>query len=193
MFDDKKLFKCFDMFWQLVYPRNEGSEFIAEKPFCSNDSCRVPLDQKNLGTTDTGTYKHGYKCSSCEKEYDCRGYDYLNLVEQVRKKYEGYKRLNHQIYSLDLPPTKVKDDTEDENYWVQARISEKSGKRMAVIYFGQRIKGEQSQKDYSQVFLDFEDEQLRFDKTNKNPMKLLAKLIAEFPESNIEIIKKINN
>ncbi len=90
------------------------------------------------------------------------------------------------VYSLDLPPTKVKDDAEDENYWVQARISERLGKRMATVYFGERINGKQEKTDYTQVFLDFEDEQLRFDKSNKNPMRLLGKLIAEFPSSTTE-------
>src|SRR3989344_5375431 len=80
-------------------------------------------------------------------------------------------------------------EAEDENYWVQARISEKNGKRMAVVYFGERIEGKQEKNDYTQIFLDFEDEQLRFDKTNKNPMKLLAKLTAEFPSSTTALKK----
>jgi len=38
--------------------------------------------------------------------------------------------------------------------------------------------------------LDFNDEQLRFDKTNKSPMRLLAKLTAEFPDSAIKAERK---
>jgi hypothetical protein len=106
------------------------------------------------------------------------------FVDEVNRSWKGHQTLDQKVYSLDLAPTKVIDeDKEDENYWVQAKISEKNGKRMAVVYFGERIKGKQEKSDYTQVFLDFEDEQLRFDKTNKNPMKLLAKLTAEFPES----------
>ena len=60
---------------------------------------------------------------------------------------------------------------------------------MAIVYFGERV-AEQQKNDYSQVFLDFDDEQLRFDKTNKNPMKLLAKLTAEFPDS-VTDLKKV--
>ncbi len=104
--------------------------------------------------------------------------------------FEGYLTHHAKIYSLDLPPTKVVDEAEDDNYWVQARISEKGGKRMAVVYFGEKIRGEQNKKDYAQLFLDFEDEQMRFDKSNKSPIKLLARLEAEFPESKVTVKKK---
>lgn len=62
---------------------------------------------------------------------------------------------------------------------------------MAVIYFGEKAKGVQDKKDYVQSFVDLEDEQVRFDKNNKNPMKLLAKLTAEFPESEIVFEKRV--
>lgn len=112
------------------------------------------------------------------------------IREEVQRSWEGYQTLNQPVYSLDLPPTKVVDEAEDEKYWVQARISEKQGKRMAVIYFGERIKGDQNKTDYTQIFLDFEDEQLRFDRANKNPMKLLAALTVEFQNSTITTEKR---
>lgn len=184
-----KLFKAHGVLWE---PQNimYGETFLGDDPFCSNDTCRSPLAQANLGSDKTGHYIRGWLCTNCGKEYPCPGNDYQELVRKVNRTYEGYKRLNYQVYSLDLPPTKVKDDAEDENYWVQARISEKNGKRMAVVYFGERVKGKQTQEDYAQIFLDFEDEQLRFDKTNKNPMKLLGKLTAEFPESSVTLESK---
>jgi len=104
--------------------------------------------------------------------------------------WQGYKTLNYKVYSLDLPPTKVVDEAEDDNYWVQARISEKAGKRMAVIYFGEKVKVKQKKDDYTQIFIDLEDEQMRFDKSNKNPMKVVCKLTAEFPESTFELKKR---
>ena len=106
-------------------------------------------------------------------------------------KWEAHKRHGQKVQSLDLPPTKVIDAAEDENYWVQARIGEKNGKKMAVIYFGEKIKGVQDKTDYVQSFIDLEDEQVRFDINNKNPMKLLAKLTAEFPESEIIFKERI--
>lgn len=185
------LYKAFGVFWEPV-SNNYGDTFLADDPFCSNDICRSPLAQANLGTDSTGYCKRGWLCTTCNKEYLCLEDDYQEVRRRVNIMFEGHKRLGHKVYSLELPPTKVVDEAEDENYWVQARISEKNGNRMAVIYFGERVKGKQSKEDYSQVFLDFEDEQLRFDKTNKNPMKLLTKLTAEFPDSEVNLISKKN-
>ena len=171
-----KLFKGKGVLWQTVVG-HRGNEFVANTPLCPNPTCHTPLESRDKQ----------YYCNNCDKFYPCL----LGSSEthrRVQSMWEGYQTLNMPIYSLDLPPTKVVDeDKEDENYWVQARISEKDGKRMAVVYFGERVKGKQAKEDYVQIFLDFEDEQLRFDKSNKNPMKLLAKLIAEFPKSTTEI------
>ncbi len=174
-----KLYKSHGVLWRTVFG-SRGDERVADTPLCPNQTCHMLLQV----TADS------YFCVKCEKKYS-RKKEHSTTVREVRDSWEGFQTLEHKVYSLDLPPTKVVDeDKEDENYWVQARISEKEGKRMAVIYFGERIKGKQEKTDYSQIFLDFEDEQLRFDKTNKNPMKLLAKLTAEFTESEIKIKKK---
>lgn len=174
----KSLYKSHGVLWRTVFNGN-GEEFIADTPLCPNDTCHAVL--KILGDA--------YQCEKCQKAYQ-RKLQHSNVVQQVRDAWEGYQTLDHPVYSLELPPTKVVDEAEDEHYWVQARISEKQGKRMAVVYFGERQKGKQEKTDYVQVFLDFEDEQLRFDKTNKNPMKLLAKLTGEFQTSGTEIKKR---
>jgi hypothetical protein len=154
-----------------------GNEFVADSPLCPNSTCHMVLQN----------VVNGYYCAKCDKTYPYKK-DHSTQLREVRDSWEGFQTLNQPVHSLDLPPTKVVDeDKEDENYWVQARISEKEGKRMAVVYFGERVKGKQEKTDYVQVFLDFEDEQLRFDKTNKNPMKLLAKLTAEFQSSTTEL------
>ncbi len=171
-----KLFKSNGVLWITVV-NQRGHEFVSDTPLCPNSSCHMPLEQK----------EKNYFCPNCNKIYLCP-LGFFETKRRVKALWEGHKTLKLPIYSLDLPPTKVLDeDKEDENYWVQARISEKDGKRMAVVYFGERVKNKQTKEDYVQVFLDFEDEQLRFDKSNKNPMKLLAKLTAEFPQSTTEI------
>ena len=168
----EELYKSHGMLWRTA-ARDGRNESIHHNPLCSNTSCHMVLEQKD----------NGYFCKKCDKQYPIP-VDYHIIVDEVDRSWKGYQTLDQKVYSLDLAPTKVIDeDKEDENYWVQAKISEKNGKRMAVVYFGERVKGKQEKSDYTQVFLDFEDEQLRFDKTNKNPMKLLAKLTAEFPES----------
>lgn len=172
------LYASHGVLWRTV-TSSRGHEFIADTPLCPNSTCHMILDNKT----------EGYYCAKCNKTYP-RKREHSAMLREVRASWEGFLTLKHPVYSLDLPPTKVVDeDKEDENYWVQARISEKEGKRMAVVYFGERVRGKQQKDDYSQVFLDFEDEQLRFDKNNKYPMKLLAKLTAEFPSSTT-VLKK---
>lgn len=172
------LYRCFNVLWRTVIGPH-GNEFIADSPLCPNSTCHMVLDN----------HADGFYCANCDKTY-ARKKDHSALLREVRALWEGHQTLSQPIFSLDLPPTKVVDeDKEDENYWVQARISEKEGKRMAVVYFGERVHGKQVKEDYSQVFLDFDDEQLRFDKNNKNPMKLLTKLTAEFPISTTSLEK----
>lgn len=172
----KSLYLSHGVLWRTIV-NGRGNEFVADSPLCPNSTCHMVL--QNLA--------EGYHCAKCDKTY-ARKKDHSTQLREVRDSWEGFQTLAQPVYSLDLPPTKVVDeDKEDENYWVQARISEKDGKRMAVVYFGERQKDRQEKTDYVQVFLDFEDEQFRFDKTNKNPMKLLAKLTAEFQSSITEL------
>jgi len=178
MYSGNKLFKSHGVLWATrVYHSGEN---ISEYPLCPKTDCHTVLASRN---------NEEFYCVSCDKSFPApKGHS--QTVMDVRAKWEGHRTLDFDVHSLDLPPTKIIDeDKEDGNYWVQAKISEKEGKRMAVVYFGERIKGKQDKKDYSQIFLDFEDEQLRFDKSNKNPMKLLAKLTAEFQDSVVEIKK----
>ncbi len=173
----KNLYRSHGVLWRTVH--NKRSEFIAGTPLCVNETCHMVL----TNITD------GYFCIKCDRIYVMTK-NATQIREEVQRSWEGYQTLNQPVYSLDLPPTKVVDEAEDEKYWVQARISEKQGKRMAVIYFGERIKGDQNKTDYTQIFLDFEDEQLRFDRANKNPMKLLAALTVEFQNSTITTEKR---
>jgi hypothetical protein len=171
------LYRKYDVLWRTA-KNNRGNEFISHSPLCPNNACHSVLQEKT----------EGYFCANCQKIYPQKK-DFSTILREVQDSWEGFQTLKQPVYSLDLPPTKVVDENEDENYWVQARISEKEGKRMAVVYFGERVEAQEKQ-NYSQIFLDFEDEQLRFDKNNKNPMKLLAKLTAEFGESTT--ILKVN-
>ncbi len=176
--EEKRLYKSHGVLWMPVIAPN-GVAFIGDNPLCPNQNCHNILDKE----------LNSYLCVKCDKKYECKK-DHRQIRKDVEKAWHGYLTLDYTIHSLDLPPTKVIDEAEDDNYWVQARLGEKNGKRMAVIYFGEKIKGKQTKDDYSQIFLDFEDEQFRFDKNNKNPMNLLAKLTVEFPSSLLKVERK---
>lgn len=174
-----KLYKFQGILWQPFMNEHGESWMPNSSPLCPNAGCLSELAQE----------KGVYFCHFCQKEFPCPD-GYQKTKENAEKKYLGYLLKDATIYSLDLHPTKVVDEDEDDNYWVQARISEKGGKRMAIVYFGEKIHGEQNKKDYSQIFIDFNEEQLRFDKSNKNPMRLLAKLTAEFPSSLTSVVRR---
>ncbi len=178
--NNQELYKAFGVLLRSVQ-NDRGGEWIADVPLCPDSTCHTFLEQ----------FQGHWKCEKCDKTYSCPQIGgYSEVKRRVEKMWQGYKTLNYKVYSLDLPPTKVVDEAEDDNYWVQARISEKAGKRMAVIYFGEKVKVKQKKDDYTQIFIDLEDEQMRFDKSNKNPMKVVCKLTAEFPESTFELKKR---
>jgi len=57
-----------------------------------------------------------------------------------------------------------------------------------MVLIGEK-KNDQGKKDYTQIFLNLDNEMVTFDKTNKDPIKLLAEAKAEFINSTTEIKK----
>lgn len=177
-----RLFKSYGVLWDIHYSNRTGRDEIGQA-LCPNELCHCRLEVLN----PSGNKLH---CVNCNKDFDLPK-DYEGTRGDVHRKYEGFKTLTWEVFSLDLPPSRITGESEDDHYWVKARISQKNGKKMAVIYFGEKT-AEQTKEDYSQLFVDFDDELLRFDKGNKNPMKILGKLVAEFPDSVVTIEKKKN-
>jgi hypothetical protein len=162
-----------------------GSRLEAFGPFCLNNDCR--------GMLENSDYERDYSCRKgicivCQKEHS---YNLTlgKLRESVIGKYEANERQKLRIISLDIPPTNVKVKDEDENFYLSSRIGELNGKRVGVVYFGER-KTNQSSKDKVQLFIDLDDEQVRFDKNNMHPKEIIAKLTVEFKDSRTTIAPK---
>lgn len=142
-------------------------------PYCLD--CRVSISFPHTNANEG-------QCPNCEKRYKLeRGHEDLRGLAHIV--YEGKLREGFEVISLDLPPSLIQSRDENENYWVEARLGQKDGKLMAVIYFGDKNSGTEGKKAYSQAFLDFDDEHMRFDKANKNPLEIIARLKAEFINS----------
>jgi hypothetical protein len=150
-------------------------------PFC-------PEDRADLIYKDESQPLTGLSCSVCSKEFQSKK-DTQTLRESAHRAYEAKQRQKINIISLDLPPTIVKAETENEDYWIEARLGQRQGKLQGLIYMGKKIKGKQMKTDYSQIMIDLEDEQVRFDKGNKNPMDLFAYIEVEFKKT---IVKQKN-
>lgn len=154
----------------------EPSDWVAYA-ICSNKRCRVKLDFSQ---------SNDISCKSCGRKYFIE-INYETLRQEVNEKYQGSKFWESQVINLDLLPTKVSSENEDSNYKIIAKLGQKDGKRAAVVYILDRtqIKGEKVQ-----FFIDVDDEMIRFDKDDKHPMRLLAKVQAEFLGSKHVILKK---
>ncbi len=149
--------------------------------------CPECLTQMDFESSETKTK---LKCINpqCNKKVELP--QELDQFRQVAHRVtEGKLREGIQIISLDLPPGLVKAESENENYWIEARISQNKGKLMGLVYFGRKIDGKQNKKDYAQVFLDFSDEQMRFDKGNMHPIQELTGIQAKFEHSSTNVTR----
>jgi hypothetical protein len=135
---------------------------------------------KRTSTLDA-VWRGTLTCSYCGRKFTTK-----EPIEAMKRKvvaqYVAYRRSEIPKISLDDPPSQVNVRDEDDTYFLAAKIAEKDGKRVGVVYFGEKMK-DQRKKDYTQMFLDLDDEQARFDKSNKHPKDILASLIVEFPHS----------
>lgn len=169
------LYKFRGLLWQPVQetrPRTGEITYDVEAmPYCPK--CKAKLTQRS---------EYDVYCDLCEEYYKAEP-STSHVAGLASKAFNAKIKEGWKIETLDLPPGVVKSEDENDDYWVEARIGQKDGKKMAIVYFGEKKRGEQSKKDYSQVFLDFDDEQMRFDKGNKNPMEVIGKLKAEFLNS----------
>jgi len=179
-------FKAFGFFWIMERrPRRgkEGFNLSALGPYCSKGNCGYELSIINFDADD-----EPLKCDKCGKNSKIP--KSINLMApEVKKLYEAESRIDWDVKSLDTPPTDIKVKDEDDKYWLGAKIGNVAGKRIGVVYFGEK-KENQTKKDYAQLFIDLDLEQLRFDPTNKNPLDDLSTLTAEFKNSTVSINSK---
>ena len=178
----EKLYKFHGVLWQPVHSITHTTGHISDSveatPYCPK--CMAQLSSR--------ASNEAY-CDLCEISYPINP-----SIDQVaglsHKAYNAKLKENWKVENLELPPDTIKGRDENDGYWVEVKLGQKNGKLMAVIYFGDKSKKNDGKLAYSQVFFDLEDEQLRFDKANKNPLEIIAKLQAEFQNSSHTSEKK---
>lgn len=143
---------------------------------CPTKRCRTKIDFSGDLTAT---------CTSCGRQFTIPK-PYEALRGDVNKKYGGSKFWDAQVTNLDLLPTSVSAREEDPNYWVQVKLGQKDGKRMAVVYIGDKT----DEGEKAQLFVDVDDEQMRFDKSDKHPMNVVTELVAYFPGSTHTVKKR---
>lgn len=113
-------------------------------------------------------------------------YPLQRFREIAQKKYEGHLRYiesGKEIQTLDVPYEAIKANGKDETREIKIKWSQKDGRNMAVIYFFENSKNGEK----SQIMVDMDREEIRHDATDIRPGKILARVQAEFPKTNVEI------
>lgn len=177
------LFKFSSLLWrpQFVTSDRQDRHFSGIRgPYCN--VCRA-----DIGTDDPNNSKKAW-CKNCDKQYEL-SYPITELTQKAHIAYDATLKKDFEVISLELPPDVILDKDENDKYWIEARLGQKNGKLMGVIYMGEKLEN-QTKKDYIQMFVDIDDQQIRFDKGNKNPLKLLSIISAEFEESKVITQKK---
>lgn len=188
-----KFYKSQGFFWNIESGLHLFESGV-EGPFCPNCKMDIAYPPAAFHTEPHEEYGNveifheGYQgsvsCSTCMRKFKLP--IPLNKMKQkVVLDYTLKQRAKINVESLDELPSQVKIRDDDNKYFIAAKIGEKDGKRVGVVYFGEKTK-EQSKKDYSQIFIDLDDEQVRFDKSNKPPKNVIAKMKVEFPDSTHE-------
>lgn len=173
-----KIFESNRLAWIVAQSDYRADRDSIEYAICPTKKCRVRI---NFSPED-----REITCLNCGRKLIIAK-EYEQLRAEVELKYQGSKTWDAETINLDLVPTKVTARNEDENFWVEVKLAQKDGKRMAVVYIGE--KGN-NMGEKAQFFIDVEDELVRFDRDDKHPMKLLSKVNVEFMNSKHIITRK---
>lgn len=155
-------------------------------PFCID--CYGDLNTLSWGEIHDLNWKGKLVCLNCNKQHVMKT-SYGGMCHAIAQILNSNYRATLNKIALDEPITQVKVKDEDDSYFLSAKIGQKDGKKVGVVYFGEKNK-DQKKKDYAQIFIDLDDEQYRFDKSNKNPKDIVAKFYVEFPETKQKFEKK---
>lgn len=182
--------KYLGFWWRSEDGESEPDPDSVQGPYCLE--CQADLQIPEVAIDDPFSNLNNYDeaedvwtgdlvCDLCEKVHKIR--EPINKLKyKVSLKLKSNYRSTLEKISLEEPLTQVKVRDQDDKYFLSAKIGQKDGKRVGVVYFGEKSK-DQNKKDYSQIFVDLDDEQIRFDKSNKHPKDILAKMKVEFPET----------
>lgn len=173
-----KIFESDGLIWTVEQSDYRSDRDNIAHALCPTRKCRVRI---NFSPEDREII-----CFNCGRKLVIAK-EYELLRTEINLKYQGSKTWDAETINLDLVPTKVTARDEDENYWVEVKLAQKDGKRMAVVYIGEK---ENSIGEKAQFFIDLDDELVRFDRDDKHPMKLLTKVNVEFMNSKHKITRK---
>lgn len=182
--------------WSFICdPEKDGCDHncYVHGPYCPK--CHNEMVHKEAEDNPFVPYKESYIFLCLNKDCNFEVITpYTTIFEfkhAAHGQYHAKARSLKETISLDLPPTKIKTRDEDENYFVATELTQKEGRRLAIVYVGEK-KDKQNSKDYSQIFIDLDQKQVRYDKNNKFPGEILTAVICEFDNNKVSVNFKKN-
>jgi len=150
-------------------------------PLCPSNltksrQCLAPL-RRETGAEETSAH-----CDVCGKNYSLP-HNFQDFRDIAHRAYEGLLNSEAELITLDVPYEAVKAEAEDGKRWVKVVWSQKDGRNQAVIYFIEK----NAEGNKSQMFADFDREEVRYDAVDVPPGTILAKVKAQFRDTKIDI------
>ena len=139
-------------------------------PICPNDNLDLSLIRNNYNDCH-------FKCPECNKEYTFP-FEHTELQTYIINKLKSIILKNTKFINLDneiIPISESKDKSDDEKYFVIAKLVRAKNGLSLVVYAG-----EQGSNDKTQLFIEPEINRLSFDPDNINPSDIFVKLEAKF-------------
>lgn len=148
-------------------------------PLCPNSVTKDRQCLSPLTGNDSSTMAH---CNVCDKNYSMphNFQDFRNIAHNA---YEGLLNSQTDFITLDVPYEAVKAASEDESRWVKVVWSQKDGRNQALVYLIEK----DQEGDKSQIFIDLDREEVRYDSGDIPPGKILAKVKVEFRDTKVDI------
>ena len=154
-----------------------------EGPLCPRQINKDRLCFAKLSGTSTEATEAS--CEVCGGTYTLP-FPFQKFREVAHKALDGkeaFEAAGGEIQTLDTPFENIKERSEQETRAIEVKWSQKDGRNMAVIYFINRESGE----DKTQVFIDMDREEVRYDASNTAPKKTIAEITAVFRDTKAKI------
>jgi hypothetical protein len=134
-----------------------------------------PLDGEN-------EYSRKAHCDVCGKDYEMP-FSFQKFKEVAHKAYEGFLNSQTELITLDVPYGAIKAESKDDTREIKIVWSQKDGRNQAIVYLLNRDGGGEK----SHMFIDLDRQEIRHDPSDKMPGEILAKIVAEFRDTVVDI------
>lgn len=166
------------------YFSGHGHETVHMKgPLCPGYLSKDKDRQCLAELSGDGVESKNAHCDVCGRNYELP-HNFQEFSSIAHKAYDAFEDSQAELVTLDVPYDAIKADSEDETRKIEVVWSQKDGRNQAIIYL---IKKGDSGGQKAHLFADIDREEVRHDSGDKHPGEIVAKITAEFKNTNVEI------